>query len=352
MGQSDGSRLIRSLRKPLSVQTATFTTRRALPCPGLILLFILSSSPLLWAQPSTAGKGGSFLRTQWSPRQAAMGDCGVASFDIEMAWHYNPALIAWQNQRTFALGYRPMSLDRTLIYLDFSSPLRAHGGVGIGLMRAATSEVEIRDDNGRILRTITLSDNLVHGTFGLKPAPFLALGISVKWAISSFPHLQLNDKNLTAYGIGVDLGAAIRGKKWSVGIKVADLGAHYNWDATQVWGDSYGAKDDPFPSTIRLGGVYQLEPYLALATELVADPSSLSKKADAYEWKAGGEFRYPFQEEYYIAFRIGFKGANPSAGLGLGLPLRKQSYLDWNLAYMFDRWGFSSGYFSGLRILF
>ncbi|MFN3821805.1 MAG: hypothetical protein ACK4OO_05675, partial [bacterium] len=132
----------------------------------------LVTAASLYGQGSAAGSGGAFLRILWSARQAAMGDCGVAFPEAEMAWYYNPALLGFRSKREFASGYRSLSLDRSQVYVDFSSPLSVNGGVGAGLMRAATDKVEIRDGNGVKQDAITISDNLIHGTFALRPAKF------------------------------------------------------------------------------------------------------------------------------------------------------------------------------------
>lgn len=306
----------------------------------------------LYGQNSAAGSGGAFLRTVWSPRQAAMGDCGVSLPEAEMAWYYNPALLGFRSKREFASGYRSLSLDRSQVYLDFSSPLSVNGGGGVGLMRAATDKVEIRDGNGIKQDAITISDNLIHGTFALKPAEFFSLGITIKWIIGSFSHLQINNKDLKAYGIGVDLGSVFRWGSWVLGAKVSDLGAHYNWDASQVWGDSYGAKDDPFPSTLRFGISYRYQNYLTIATELLSDITHQNRSSEAYLFKGGIEGGYTFTNGYRMDFRGGWEGNNPTLGLGLTLPLSTRHLLEWNYTYLFDRKNFNNGSGMGLRFIF
>ncbi|MFN3821720.1 MAG: hypothetical protein ACK4OO_05245, partial [bacterium] len=137
-----------------------------------------------------------------------------------------------------------------------------------------------------------------------------------------------------------------------LGAKISDLGAHYNWDASQVWGDSFGAKDDPFPTTLRLGISYRYQNYFTIATELLSDITHPSRSSEAYHIKGGIEGGYTFTKGYRMDFRGGWEGNNPTLGWGISIPLSTRYHLEWNYTYLFDSKSFNNGSGMSLRFIF
>ena len=282
------------------------------------------------------GQAGSFMRLGIGAERIAMGDAGTALSGTGMSWYYNPASLPFQAARQASLGFRSMSLDRSMLYTGYSMPLQANAGLAIGFVRAATDNIDARDSNGKRFDELTYSDNLIHGTFSLRPHPDFALGISIKWMISSAPKVLSDNKTLYAYGMGVDLGVQGCYQKFRFGLQVRDINSKIGWDASDVWGDGRGAVDDKLPLMFRLGVAYEPTTELTLATDLLMNPSEAGKSADGLKPHMGVEWRGAQWEEKFLALRAGWNGDSPTFGLGLGLKLRRGLVAKMDYAYVVD----------------
>jgi len=277
------------------------------------------------------GQAGSFLRMSISADLAALGGCGAALTGYGMNWHYNPASLGFQSLRQATLGCRILSLDRSVVYIDYSFPLKGNAVLGFGFLRAATTDIDGRDSNGERFDILSNSDNLIHGTFSICPHQDIALGVSLKWMINNTPHLQADDKSLNAYGMGIDLGFQFRASgDLRFGFQLRDLNAKYGWETSKVWGDDAGAKDDNFPTLIRLGGAWNPLDDLTLTSDVVLHKQELGRSSDAAQPHFGAEWRYEMKPGLGGALRGGYDRDNPTFGFSLDFVLR------WNIKARFD----------------
>jgi len=269
------------------------------------------------------GEAGAFLRLGLGADRVGMGDCGAALVGSGTGWYYNPALLPYQTDRQASLGYRWMSLDRSIMYAGFSTPVKPNAGLAVGVMRAGTGDIDARDSNGERFDILSHSENLIHGTFALLPHPQLALGISIKWMINAIPDILDDERNLYAYGMGVDLGMLFRaGEQLRFGLQARDLNAGYRWETSEVWGDEAAAKVDHFPNLMRAGFAWDPISDLTVAVDAVIDPSRVDEDGEAVEERLGAEFRYEFSPSRWIALRAGWNGDVPTFGLGLDVDIR------------------------------
>jgi len=270
----------------------------------------------------TGGQAGSFLRIGMAPDQVAMGDCGAALVGGGMGWYYNPAGLPYLAHRQATVGYRSLSLDRTLMFAGIAMPLKPNAGLAFGLARAGVNNIDSRDVNGARLDELSYSDNMIQGSFALMPHPRVGLGISIKWFIAAVPDVIEGNKNTYAYGMGVDLGVRVIAiKSLAFGLEVRDLNGKYSWDATEVWGDQTVTKDDKFPNPVRVGAAWQPVTGLTTVADAVIFPEA--DGADALQPRFGVEYRREAGAGRDVALRGGWNGQAPTFGLGLGLDIRR-----------------------------
>jgi len=263
------------------------------------------------------GEAGAFLRMGLGADRVAMGDCGVALSNSSVTWFYNPAALAFQTNKQAALGYRWMSLDRSIMYAGFSRPIKPNGGLAIGIIRAGIDNIEGRDSNGEKFDEFSWSDNVIHGSFALMPHPMLGLGISIKWIINAVPDIKENDKNLYAYGLGVDLGVrVIPMPGLRLGLQLRDLDAKHSWETSDVWGEDTGTNEDQLPTQIRIGAAWDPINDLTVASDIVMYSQLVGDDDDALQIHFGVEWKNLFGVEKEPVLRFGYNGRAPTFGLG------------------------------------
>ncbi len=281
------------------------------------------------------GQAGAFLWMGLGADRVGMGDCGAAMTGGGTAWYYNPAALPYSTGRRVAFEYRMMALDRKIMYAGFSTPFEPEegmdAGVAVGVMRAGTDEIDGRDSNGERFDMLSYSDNLIHGSFALKPHPRVAVGISIKWLIGAVPDIKENDENLYAYGMGVDIGLLVFARKdLRFGLQVRDLNARYSWDTSEVWGEGGATKEDAFPNLTRLGVAWEVRPSLTVAADAVVNGTDIGEDIDAVEPRFGVEWGYDFDRAKGLVLRAGYNGEGETFGLGLKLELsRVKARLDY-----------------------
>ncbi len=281
-----------------------------------LIIYIVIPTLVFSAQPG--GQAGAFLRLGLGAERIAMGDCGTALGGGGMNWYYNPAGLQVQESRQATFSCRFMSLDRSLMYAGFSTPLKPMGGFAVGVIRAGVDEIDLRDSNGNRLEMSSISENLIHGTFTLRPHPRIAVGISIKWLISDVPDILNDDKNLLGKGMSVDLGMRLEAaENLRFGVQLRDLGAGYTWQASKLWCDEFNSiKENGFPVLLRAGVAWDPRPDLTLVSDVIVDPDRIGDDSEAIEPHIGIEYR-----QQIFALRTGYNSRALTFGFGLDLDL-------------------------------
>lgn len=301
----------------------------------LILTITLASTSL--ADP-LGGQAGSFLRLGLGADRVAIGDVGVSMKNAGLGWYYNPASISSQDQRQFTAGYRFLSLDRSFSYFSLSAPLKGNAGAGISYARAATDKIDSRDSNGDKLSPLSLADNVIAGSFSLRPHPAVSVGISIKYIFTSVPTVLEGDKTLYANGMGIDFGLRVQPREWiSFGAVLKDIGAKYSWDTFDVWHDDGGTVENVIPKTLRVGVDALPIENLDVAADLVTNLTQVGDSPDAFVLHAGGEYSLPYSGNHLAIIRAGWNGESPAFGLGIDIPLYRHISARFNYAFVFEK---------------
>ncbi len=283
-----------------------------------LIVFVFSFLIVSAQARSLGGYAGSFLRVGLGADRVAMGDCGVGLNNSGMLWYYNAAGLPHLTKIQALLNYRHMSLDRSLMYAGFAMPVKPNAGVAAGVMRAGIGNIDARDSNGEQFDEYTYSDNLIHGSFGLRPHPRVGIGITIKWMINAVPDILEDDKNLYAYGLGLDFAMQVQAlDNLGIGLQFRDIDGKHSWQNSEVWGDDAGTKDDNLPTQVRFGGAWDPIKDLTILFDFVAYMQAAMDDNAALQPHVGAEWRKAFGWDKSLALRAGYNGREPAFGFGL-----------------------------------
>lgn len=208
---------------------------------------------VLLAVPAHAQYAGAFSRVGFGARGVAMGNAQAADVFREASPWYNPALAPLASGQSIEGAVSAMSFDRSLQVLQIGAPLQQRAGITAGLVHAAVSNIDGRDNSGFHTRNLSVDEFAGFLAFGLRFSDRLSAGINLQFFQS-----ELYD-GLSARTVGVDLGFAFRASdQWAAALVFDDLLARYSWDGSAVGGSGTEITDN-FPRRIRLGVVRTLQ---------------------------------------------------------------------------------------------
>lgn len=284
------------------------------------LLFVLLTQVNLRAD-QLGGQAGSFLWMGLGADRVAMGDCGTGMLNSNAAWYYNPAGLPYMPDRRASLGYRSMALDRSIMHIGFATPVYSEegldAGLSVGFVRAGTDEIDGRDSNGEHFDMLSYSDNLIHGSFALKPHEMLTVGITIKWIIGAIPDILPENANQYSYAMGLDFGMLFLPREnLRFGFQIRDINARYNWESSDVWGDSNNPKEDRLPNLVRIGASWDAIKTLSVAADLIINTTQIGDDSDAFEPHFGAEWQHPLNRNQGFIIRSGYNGEAPTFGMG------------------------------------
>jgi len=221
-------------------------------------IFIAGLTNSLQAQ---LGAAGSFLRLGIGARAKAMGDAYTGLARGIEASYYNPAGLPFLDKKEVVASYRFLALDRQFTYLGFGVPIRPkvaggeqtiNGGLALTWIHAGVSNIDGRNSDGGHSNDLSNSENAFMLSFGLRPSPKLALGLSVKVILNRFPNVGTSGETVSANGVGFDLGALFTPNDWlSLGVVVRDINSKYRWNTQDIYGENGSETIDKIPKSLR-----------------------------------------------------------------------------------------------------
>ncbi|NQS97887.1 MAG: hypothetical protein HQ591_05490 [candidate division Zixibacteria bacterium] len=266
---------------------------------------------------TNGGYAGAFLRMGLGAEAIAQGDAFTARASNGFAAYYNPAGIAFLEDRTLATSYSYMALDRSLNFVGLSFPLKPTAGVSIGWINAGVSEIDGRDFNGNHYGTLSFHQNAFTFAFANRFSQYVAAGIGVKILYDLFPNMLEDDKALKANGVGFDFGLLVKPVPGiQFGVQVRDINAKSGWDTSEYWSEGL-SKNDEFPTIFKAGVAL-----LALEDISAEYDLEISSK-DAVEHHFGLEYAIIFKPERSFALRTGYDHDTPTFGFGYSFAMGK-----------------------------
>lgn len=197
---------------------------------------------------------GAFARRGFDARGIAMGNALAADLSGDVSPYYNPALAPFVTGQHLSASAAFMSMDRELQFLQFATPIEPSAGAALGLIHAAVSNIDGRDENGFHTQDYSTDEFALFLAFGNEFGKRISVGAALK--LYQADYLDVVDPVLT---LGIDLGAVLRvTEPFQLSLVVSDLLANYSWNTSEAFGNAGKRTTDRFPVRIRLGGAYQL----------------------------------------------------------------------------------------------
>jgi len=228
-------------------------------------LILISLNSVLWAQSGTAG---AFLRVGVGARAKAMGGAYTALATGVEASYYNPAALPLLEKRELNLSIRRLSLDRSFTFVGLAVPIEPKvgdesnstikGGFSLAWLRAGVSNIDGRNSDGSPIGDISNSENAFIFSFALNPTEMLSVGLSVKVLYNRFT--DIGGDNLSANGVGFDLGALLTPRDWlSIGVVLKDFNSKYRWSTGEIYGeDASQTTVNQLPRVLRIGAAVKV----------------------------------------------------------------------------------------------
>jgi hypothetical protein len=193
-------------------------------------------------------------------------------------------------------------LDRSIQTISYGTPLPPAAGVAFTLHRISVTGIDGRDRNGIPSGDLSVAENLVSLSFGLRTAPTFTFGITAKLLYAQMV------EGLTSTTVGLDVGAAyLLNTDWLVAAVFRDLNSKYRWDSSPVYGRQGRQTTDIFP----------VRSVFAVAYAPREAPFSLAVEAES---SAGGWlFRGGLDAIVHpmVRVRTGVDALDPSGAYGL-----------------------------------
>jgi hypothetical protein len=271
-------------------------------CIKFIFLFVLFAAGAFAQSKSSeiASMPGAFSRLGFGARGMGMGNAASAVIEGNIVGYYNPALSVFQNDNSVQAAYSVLSLDRSLNFLSFTKRFdfrqkndgylaesqsdeaaKHSAGISAFIINSSVRNIDGRDIDGVHTEDLTTSENLFYMAVSNRFSNKLALGLGIR-----FYYYKLY-KDITANGIGLDLGAIYRiTKNLTASLVISDLNSKYRWDSTPLYGTSGTTSDEKFPVMKKLGVSYKLD---SLGLLLSGEIESSNAKTNILRF--GAEYR-------------------------------------------------------------
>ncbi|MFZ0391206.1 MAG: type IX secretion system protein PorQ [Calditrichia bacterium] len=295
----------------------------------LIILTVLSGS--VFAQ-SAGTNSFEFLRTQYSPRGAALGGNLIAIKNDPQALLYNPASLAGNTESLWSIAYVDHLLDFQAGHLFFGKPVKGIGNLYAGLIYLNFGSFDETDEFGRATgQTFNAAD--IAFTAGLSNP----LGSGFDYGLS-FKLIHSTLENYNASALALDAGIIYTAESLDnlqFGVSLLNLGGTI---------DNYTDHTENLPRMLQVGFAKRLAHLPLLFTGSLTDLTASEENfADRFKrFSLGGEF----DVSEMIKFRLGYQndvnqsvkplGRSVISGFSLGLGI------NWNrlqLAYAYSNFG-------------
>ncbi len=215
------------------------------------LVFGLGSTIGFQAMGQSAG---AFSRIGFGARGIAMGNAVGADASGGTSPYYNPALATTIQRQNIDATVGLLSFDRSIQFLQLSSPLRQRAGVAVGLIHASVENIDGRDNSGFHTGDLSIDEYSGFLAFGIQFSDRVSAGIGFQ-----FFRTDLFEGLDPAVAIGIDFGLLVRlSKEFHLSLVVDDLLARYRWSSSSINGSGGKKTTDQFPNRFRIGLMNQL----------------------------------------------------------------------------------------------
>ena len=286
-------------------------------------------------------------------RAGAMGDVGVASTPDGNSSAWNPAKLAFLENKnaSMAMSYTPwmskLVPDIDLAYVNYTKALSDRQGISASLRYFSLGEINFTNEQGNSLGTFNPYEFYFDVAYALKLSDHWSAGTALRWIYSDIAQGQVVQGLQTKPGQSgaADLGFYYQGdytnikggrrQAWSAGIALTNLGAKIAY--------SESGNSDFLPTNLRIGGGYHLEiddynqmsVYLDINRLVVPTPP---------EYGTNGEIVAGMDDNVTPLMGV-FQSFNPGAKPGGLDELLQENIYNFGLEYKYDNFLFArAGY--------
>ena len=110
--------------------------------------YLILFCSVMVASSASGQATGAFTRLGFGARGNAMGNALSADVFGQASAYYNPALAPFTDRQNLSASVGVMRFDRSLQYLQFAAPLKPRAGITLGLVHAAVTDIDGRDNSG------------------------------------------------------------------------------------------------------------------------------------------------------------------------------------------------------------
>ncbi len=231
---------------------------RTVMVTSMVAMLLLGTTGSVFAY-SVSQAGVLFLKIHPGARPGGMGEAFVAVADDATATFWNPAGLAFQNQREATLmhvNWLPQ-FKMSDLYYDFLSyvyPVEDWGTFGGNIVYLNLGETERRDENNTYQGTFSSYEFAITGSYGSTLSDDMSIGVNMRYIYS-----HLSDQGAGAEkgsGVATSIGVDI-GWLWHTPFSGLSLGANLSNMGPKV---AYIDRDqaDPLPTNLKFGFAYRL----------------------------------------------------------------------------------------------
>lgn len=212
----------------------------------LVIASLLMSGP---ASDAFSQAAGAFSRMGFGARGMALGNALSADVSGIGSPYYNPALAPYARRQNLEASVALLSFDRSLQFLQLSSPLRRNAGIAVGLIHASVDNIDGRDNSGFHTQNLSIDEFAGFLAFGIRKSNAFSAGVAIQ-----FFRTDLFDGLDPGVSVGIDVGLTVQ---LIDGVHAAfvldDLLARYQWNSDSVNGSGGKRTTDNFPTRLKIG---------------------------------------------------------------------------------------------------
>jgi len=271
---------------------------------GVMASVLMASSSVMASGTGSRGTAtAQFLKFGAGARAAALGEAYTALASGAEALYWNPAGLAslerWSAGFMHMAGFEESSYE----FLGFAMPA-ASGVVAVGAQYFTTGAIDKLDATGMSQGTFTPSDLGLSLSYAGKLKDY-GVGGSVKFVRSTV----VGSGEAVAVDLGVQTPALLDGKL-TLGLSARNFGTEMKFEEAS----------ESLPSSLRLGGAYELAAGLVVAVDLASPSDNRVEAALGAEWalKIGSDWKFAARaggNTRTLGDIDGFTGASFGAGL-------------------------------------
>ena len=235
-----------------------------------------------------------FLTIAGDARASGMGDMGVATSADAFSAQWNPAKMAFGDQRMFVgVSYTPylesIVNDVSLLSANFTNKLNDRSAFGVSLRYFGLGEVELRQTIDQQATIVKPNELAIDGHYSLKLSETFAMAVGGRFISSNLRFQEGTQDSQAANSFAVDVAGFYRSReiaynsfdgRWRAGFNISNLGGKIQYDE--------GGQQNFLPTNLKFGGgfdfIFDADNVLALHTEfnklLVPTPQDFDGDGD------------------------------------------------------------------------